>query len=173
MRKLLYGAIIGFFAGLYSLFALLISNERIRMALKDALVVEMDRTLRGILYGKDALTRPRYYPYARMRYQSPAIYRSGRAATRATHRTGKRRSSSSEEWIFGTKEDGQKALDSMLKLIESYGYVTMADLMDLVGCSKSKDDDKRGWADLTGSWVAKDKLGYILHLPNPENIPVS
>lgn len=72
--------------------------------------------------------------------------------------------------IFTNHEDAEKALEEMLKLIDKYGWVTVADLCDLAGvaCNCIFTDHKYGWNDLSGSYVKKwggNDDGYILVIP--------
>lgn len=71
--------------------------------------------------------------------------------------------------IFANHEDAEKALEEMLKLIDKYGWVTVADLCDLAGVACNCTDNKYGWNDLSGSYVKKwggNDDGYILVIPS-------
>lgn len=71
--------------------------------------------------------------------------------------------------IFTNSEDAEKVLEEMLKLIDKYGWVTVADLCDLAGVACNYTDNKYGWNDLSGSYVKKwggNVDGYIIVIPS-------
>ena len=81
--------------------------------------------------------------------------------------TGCRNHKEYHEVIFATEEDAKKAHEAMLNLVNKYGNITVADLLDLVGiipCLYS--DHKYGWDDLSGSYIKKQDDGYSIVIPS-------
>jgi hypothetical protein len=72
--------------------------------------------------------------------------------------------------VFASREDANKVLDDMHKLIENYGTVTVCDLYDLCGMVGSFTDNKYGWSDLKFATVLRKRQGYELYLSNPEEL---
>ena len=52
--------------------------------------------------------------------------------------------------VFDTLKDAETIVDTLLNLYEKYGFVTKADLYDLVGVVGCFADMKYGWKDLNG-----------------------
>lgn len=66
---------------------------------------------------------------------------------------------------FKTKEEAEKILTQMNQIIEDYGHVTVADMLDLVGSTCSYVDNKYGWVNLKDAKIEEAFGGYILVLP--------
>lgn len=68
---------------------------------------------------------------------------------------------------FTTRGDAEACLDAMFEIISTYGTVSVADLYDLADMPPTNNYmlDRYGWADLTGSSVARARDCYILKLP--------
>jgi len=50
---------------------------------------------------------------------------------------------------FARLKDAQETLDTLLSMIESYGFVSLGDVYDLFGVTSQFDDMKFGWIDLS------------------------
>jgi len=72
---------------------------------------------------------------------------------------------------FGTREEGEKVIDTLKELLEKYGVVSVADLKDLIGMPSTYRENRRGWADLKTASIKRTRYGYYLVLPDPEPIP--
>lgn len=64
-----------------------------------------------------------------------------------------------------TRGEAEKVLSSMDDILAQYGTVSVADLFDLVGITGNYTDNRYGWTDLRGAYVARARDGYVLKLP--------
>ena len=68
---------------------------------------------------------------------------------------------------YGTREEAEKILDSMLEVVDKYGSVTVADMYDLSDMQASYISAAYGWRNLDGVSVISEKEGYFIELPDP------
>ena len=71
------------------------------------------------------------------------------------------------EFIFDSRGDAEKVLDTLFEIVEEYKAASVADLCSLVGITGEWTDNKWGWVDLSGSTVKRVHGGYILDMPKP------
>lgn len=66
-------------------------------------------------------------------------------------------------------EEAQKLLNDMKEVIHIYGYLTIADFHELVGCTSSVfSDTYYGWTDISKSSIEKTPFGYFIDMPSPK-----
>lgn len=75
-----------------------------------------------------------------------------------------------DQIIVETGEEAYTVLMEMIKIIDRYGFVSRADLYELIDMSFDYSDEKNGWRDLRSAKVVESGTMYRLELP-PE-IPV-
>lgn len=75
--------------------------------------------------------------------------------------------SDSREFIFDSRGEAEKVLDTLFELVKDYQAASVADLCSLVGVTGEWIDNKWGWIDLSGSCVKRVHGGYVLDLPKP------
>ena len=73
-----------------------------------------------------------------------------------------------EELVFDTIEDADEVATNLNKIIGKYGYASVSDLYDLSGVTSSYKDNKYGWRGPVSTKIDTLKMGYILHIKNPE-----
>lgn len=71
---------------------------------------------------------------------------------------------------FTTRNDAEKALDTLREVIVHYGFATVMDLYDLVGDPSSYNDSKHGWTDLKNVRIMRIGGDYVLALPEAVEI---
>ena len=76
-----------------------------------------------------------------------------------------------ESFCFGTREEGEKVIDTLKELLEKYGAVSVADLKDLIGMPSTYRENRRGWTDLKTASLKRTRYGYSLVFPNPTTLP--
>ena len=60
----------------------------------------------------------------------------------------------------------EEVLDKMFELLDTYQFVSVADLYDLVGVTGNYTDNKYGWTNLRGAEPVRMRDGgYALKLP--------
>lgn len=72
-----------------------------------------------------------------------------------------------DDIIFQNRDEAEVTLSRMFEIRNTYGYVSVADLYDLIGYIGSYEDSKLYWQDLSDARVARGQNGYILVLPRP------
>ena len=70
-----------------------------------------------------------------------------------------------DDVILETRGEAEEVLSSMDELIELYGYVSVADMYDLVGISCEYTDNKYGWKNIRTAEPVRVRDGYMLKLP--------
>jgi len=160
MKKLTFGLLVGFFAGIYSIFALLWGDKEARSLMADL----VSRFVFRLIYGEEIPVRRRTTyanPVPRYSYQR-------NVPKRIPHQ--RPAGSVGNDYIFTTREEAEQVLDEMKKLLISYCIVTLGDLNDLIGFPRSHADNKKGWRNLTNAQIQQVRLGYCLLLPDFEEI---
>lgn len=71
------------------------------------------------------------------------------------------------ELIFETRGDADEVLVDMKKTLHTYGYVTVADMLDMVDGDTICMDEDYGWTSLITACVIRIRDGYIINLPRP------
>lgn len=117
-------------------------------------------------------SRPGYTSYNRIHQSSPSGAmrafepdgpRPGLSKrARATHDFG--------EVVLPDRGKAEVVLERLGDTLDVYGVATVTDFYDLVGISGSYTDDKWGWYDLRGARVVRDRVGYLVDLPQPSPI---
>ena len=70
-----------------------------------------------------------------------------------------------DDVILETRGEAEEVLSSMDELIEMYGYVSVADMYDLVGITCEYTDNKYGWKNIRTAEPVRVRDGYMLKLP--------
>ena len=69
------------------------------------------------------------------------------------------------EYIFRSRMEAGETLDAMFAIINEYGFVTIADVRDLIGEQSTFRDNQFGWTDLKEVSIKRTRDGYLLDLP--------
>lgn len=77
-----------------------------------------------------------------------------------------------EDVQFETRREADDVLDSMYNLLGKYHMVSVKDFYEMTGMNFHHVDEKWGWTDLRGSRVVKTRDGYVLDLPDTEQLDV-
>lgn len=72
--------------------------------------------------------------------------------------------------VIPSKADAEAVQDALLKLLDRYEVVTLADYLDLVGLSSTFSDARIGWTELNDILIQPLKGGFVLFLPEPKII---
>lgn len=70
-----------------------------------------------------------------------------------------------EDIILESRGEAEEVLSRMDDLLDTYGYVSVADLYDLIGKSCAYTDGNYGWTTLRSADVIRVRDGYLLKLP--------
>jgi hypothetical protein len=73
---------------------------------------------------------------------------------------------------LSSEADAEAVREAMLKLLEQYEVVTVADYMNLIGLPTTFSDEKVGWTELKDIQIKPESvvLGFVIDLPDPTNI---
>lgn len=78
-----------------------------------------------------------------------------------------------EQIIFGTQRDAEKVHNTLIKLAEEYGSVSVADYCDICTVQYSYGDTRYGWyaKEIKNSTIHCIFGGYTIDLPTPSLLP--
>lgn len=72
-----------------------------------------------------------------------------------------------DEVVFDRFDDAAEVLLNMRQTIKTRDAVSVADLLDMAGCSSQYTDNRYGWTDLSDARLERVGTGYIIRLPRP------
>ena len=72
--------------------------------------------------------------------------------------------------LFDTRHDAEVTLEDMRQQVNTYGYVTMAYMYELVGLNSNYTQSKIGWTSLFDAEIQRVRLGYIIKLHAPADL---
>lgn len=156
--------------GSYLLFDVMIPTAK--SLISDIVTQGIERAL----FGENS-TRPRsgssnprasYQSYNRM--SNPARQGFGGATARPNNIQSVRTPDDLDDLSFEYREDAIKVLDMMRDIIDQFGVVSVADLMEAAGKTGNFMDNKTGWYELPGAGVARTRGGYVLNLPRAQRL---
>lgn len=64
-----------------------------------------------------------------------------------------------------SRGEAEYVISEMMAIIKRYGFVTVADLYDLVGVAANYTDQKYGWTNVDSAEPIRVRDGYMLKLP--------
>lgn len=70
-----------------------------------------------------------------------------------------------DDIVLESRPEAEEVLTRMDELIETYGFVSVADMYDLVGKTCNYTDNKYGWTNLRNAEPIRVRDGYMLRLP--------
>jgi hypothetical protein len=72
--------------------------------------------------------------------------------------------------IFESVKDAEQILEYMLDMIDSYGVISVYDLLDRLDLPNASSNVLSGWTDLSTAKVVGCKCGYKIDLPDEEKL---
>lgn len=115
----------------------------------DMLLYGESRDRKGSSRSSDYVSYSRYYDKRDDRRSEP------RARTRFDY----------NDIIFETRGDAERVRSQMMDIIDTYGFVTVADLYDLSDLEAPYTSNKYGWTSLRSAESVRGRDGYLLKLP--------
>lgn len=125
-----------------------LKNEKIRKGVVEAVT---DKVLYGIFGDTTCETQNRNHKVSYREY--------------AKHRRGLRPLTG--DLLFDNEDDLRQVLDNFTKLIEVYGYASVADLYNLCGQPSGYLDSNVGWNSVDGFEIYQNETSYMLKYPEP------
>lgn len=74
------------------------------------------------------------------------------------------------EIVLATRRDAEAVTDALLALLDQYNQATVSDLYSLMDIPTTFADEQWGWKDIRGYKVERVNNGYLLDLPQPEQL---
>lgn len=74
------------------------------------------------------------------------------------------------EVILENRIEADAVAEKMYEIVQEYGVATVGDLNSLIGQTSSYTDHKWGWDNLHGLDIRRVREGYLLILPEPEDL---
>lgn len=71
---------------------------------------------------------------------------------------------------FETRGEAEAICDEMRNVIETYGFVTIADMYDMAQLTAPHTANKFGWTNISSAEVVRNRDGYIIKLPKASPI---
>ena len=165
------GGSIGFVAGNLFLAGKIIESEKMRKALSDIICEKVDKLIFNDKTSRTNGYRVSYRNYSenrngsnRVSYRNYSENRNG--SNRVSYRNYNPKRHVTEEVIFDSEKDAEDILAKMNELIDTYGFVTIADYYDLCSIEKSTfRDNQYGWTNLDEMEVVHCRNGYFIKMP--------
>jgi hypothetical protein len=142
-------------------------------AAKDMIVDAIESIARSIFYGPDMpqhrrgrqpfrsqQTRVSYGAYSS---KPPQPKRPGRMPA-PTQRA------SLDDVILTTRAEAEDVLNRLEQIIDRYEFATVSDLYDLLGITTNHAEERLGWSSVRHTSIVRVREGYLLSLPDPEQI---
>ena len=73
-----------------------------------------------------------------------------------------------DDIIIAQREDAEVIVETLLGMVEKYDFVSLADLMHMLGFATSYVDQGWGWSNLASISLKQVRDGYLIELPDPE-----
>lgn len=129
------------------------------------------RTRRNIMRPSERESRVTLYPYNQHHRGRERGAIEARSREVGSRREVESRSSDGLYYILPNRDEATRVLDEMQEIIELQGYVTVADLKELLGVeSLPHTDNKYGWRSMRGIKDFQSREGYVIDFPPPEQV---
>lgn len=115
-----------------------------------------------ILYGESSKSR------SGSRSGSKVSYRNYYEDRHSDRRDENRRAGNRfdyDDLIFDNRGEAEAVREQMDEVIDTYGFVTVADMYDMVDLSAPYTSSKYGWTNIRSAEVVRGRDGYKLKLP--------
>lgn len=153
-----------------------LGREVLLPALQDMVTDFVKQGIEKAVYGEVRSVRSNRHstgPRTHISYDRPgtSIVRSPSSTTPITRKPVTQPSAFDVgEVILGSKIDAEMVAEKLYETAEQYGCVRVADLNDLIGQTSQYTDHKWGWTDLSQMTVKRVREGFLLVLPEPEDL---
>lgn len=75
-----------------------------------------------------------------------------------------------DDLIFSSRQDAQNVLNQMYDVLDRYGFVRVADMMELAGVSFQYTDNYYGWNSMNTAEIIRTRDGWVIKMP--KSIPI-
>lgn len=70
-----------------------------------------------------------------------------------------------DDLIFDSRGEAEAVREQMIDIIDTYGFVTVADMYDMAGLPSPYTSSKYGWTNIRTAETVRVRDGYVLKLP--------
>lgn len=70
-----------------------------------------------------------------------------------------------------SRSEAERVLETMGAVIDRYDVVTVADLHEMIGLEFTPIDNRWGWNDVREAQITQRRDGWLLEVPQPQEIP--
>lgn len=130
-------------------------------AIKDAIEDIITNGIRMILRGETG-ARKTGSGASKISYRD---YYDGKKEDRRYSTTRTKTGYGYDEVILETRVEAEEVITRMDEIIDTYGFVRVADLYDLVGVTHEYTDNNYGWTNIRNAKVVRVREGYLLEMP--------
>lgn len=137
----------------------------------DMVTQGIEKAVYGEVRSAGRTTRGSSAPRPHISYDRPTSIVRSSAATPAVRRPITQPSAFDiGEIIVDSKINAEQVTEGLNDTIEQYGAATVANLNELLGQTSAYTDHKWGWTDLSDMRLKRVREGYLLVLPEPEDL---
>lgn len=147
------GATVGFASGAVVVVGRAIENEHIRNGIRNSIYDKVGE----VLYGY----KPTSYPDSSYRWRNTSNVSYKSYYYRRSY------DKHVDKPFFDNREEAERVLSQMRKVIDLYGYCTVAYMYDLCDIVSNYTDNKYGWTTLKDAKIIRVRIrdGYTFELP--------
>lgn len=141
-------------------------------AAKNAITDMVTQGIQQLLYGEVDSRRRSASGYTSYSNSSRSDRSRGYYETRRTERREPRQAKPTnvEDLVFDTRGDAVDVIEFIAEQIESYGQVSVADLMSSVGIQPRYTDERWGWTTTDAFEIRQIREGWLVSADRPEPI---
>lgn len=139
-------------------------------AAKNAITDMVTQGIQQLLYGEVDLRRRPTSGYTSYSNSSRSDRSRGYYETRRTERREPRqpKPTNVEDLVFDTRGDAVDVIEFIAEQIETYGQVSVADLMSSVGIQPRYTDERWGWTTIDAFEIRQIREGWLVSADRPE-----
>lgn len=136
-------------------------------AIKKAIYDIVTNGIDMFLYGSTGHTKSSSPSGTKVSYRNFYEQKNGHNGYRGSENTQNRNGFEYEDIVFSSRGDAEAVKYQMIDTINRYGYVTVADLYDMVDKTPPYTSNKYGWMNVNSAEVIRVRGDYRLKLPKP------
>jgi hypothetical protein len=122
------------------------------------------------LYGSSGRNKTSGPSGTKVSYRNYYDQKNNNSGYRGSENTRNHNSFEYEDIVFDNRGDAEAVKQQMQAAIVKYGFVTVADLYDMVDQPAPYTSQKYGWMDVSSAEVTRVRGDYMLKLPKPAPI---
>lgn len=134
-------------------------------AIKKAIYDIVTNGIDMFLYGGTGKGKSSGSSGTKVSYRSYYDQKNNNSGYRGSENTRPRNGFEYDDIVFDNRGEAEAVKQQMQSAIGRYGFVTVADLYDMVDLPAPYTSQKYGWMDVSGAVADRTRDGYVLRLP--------